>query len=168
MKMARQYGIPSRVRDFIPEHHGTMRVSFFYQKAVEAAGDPGLVDESNFRYSGPLPQSRETALVMLADGCEAATRAARPSSPEELAKIVNAIVDARVQDGQLEECPLTLRELNTVKQTYIEILRGAYHPRIKYPEPKEKEEETSSSQNGGAEEPAASGMAEKVPEEARL
>ncbi|MGC9357503.1 MAG: HD family phosphohydrolase, partial [Anaerolineae bacterium] len=105
-KMARQYGIPSRVRDFIPEHHGTMRVSFFYQKAVEAAGDPGLVDESSFRYPGPLPQSRETALVMLADGCEAATRAARPSSPEELTKIVDAIVDARVQDGQLDECSL--------------------------------------------------------------
>ncbi len=142
LEIARQYGLPSRVRAFIPEHQGTMLVSFFFHKAVEAAGgEVGLVDASQFRYPGPRPQSRETALVMLADGCEAATRASRPSSPEELGQIVDAIFQGRVEDGQLDECPLTFRELDIVKQTYIELLRGAYHPRIKYPKAQEKEAE---------------------------
>jgi len=136
-RLARQYGLPSQVRAFIPEHHGTMRVSFFYQKAVEAAGgEVSLVDESLFRYPGPRPQSRETALLMLADGCEAATRAASPSSVEEVKKVVDAIFDARIRDGQLDVCPLTLKELQIVKETYIELLRGVYHPRIKYPDSK--------------------------------
>lgn len=134
LEIARQYHLPSQVRAFIPEHQGTMRVSFFYNKAVEAAGgEEGLVDESQFRYPGPRPQRRETALVLLADGCEAATRAARPSSPEALNDIVESIFQARIEDGQLDECPITFRELDIVKQTYIRLLRAAYHPRIKYP-----------------------------------
>jgi putative nucleotidyltransferase with HDIG domain len=143
IKLARQYGLPARVRAFIPEHHGTLRVSFFYQKALEAAGgEAGLVDESLFRYPGPRPQSKETALVMLADGCEAATRAARPSTSEEVVEIVSRIFDARIRDKQLDECPLTLRELQIVKEAYIELLKGAYHPRIRYPDVKTKAEET--------------------------
>jgi hypothetical protein len=141
LKIARQYHLPSQVRAFIPEHQGTMLVYFFYHKAVEAAnGEEGLVDASQFRYSGPRPQRRETALVMLADGCEAATRAARPSSPEELSGIVESIFQARIADGQLDDCPITLRELDIVRQTYIELLRGAYHPRVKYPD---SDEDTS-------------------------
>ncbi len=75
---------------------------------------------------------------MLADGCEAATRAARPATPEELGRVVNGIFEARFRDGQLEECPLTLRELRIVRETYQDVLRGAFHPRIKYPDAKEK------------------------------
>jgi putative nucleotidyltransferase with HDIG domain len=134
MMLARQYQLPAQVRAFIPEHHGTMRASFFYQKALQAAGDsPELVNEADFRYPGPRPQSRETLLVMLADGCEAATRASRPTTPEELTRVVESIFVHRIQDDQLEECPITLKELEIVKQTYIEVLRGAYHPRVQYP-----------------------------------
>ncbi len=134
IKMAKEYGLPAPVRAFIPEHHGTLQASFFYRKAVEAAGGAeGVVDEAKFRYPGPRPQRPETALVMLADGCEAATRAARPSSPEAVAQIVDGIVEARIRDGQLDDCSLTLKELNIVKETYVEILRGAYHPRVQYP-----------------------------------
>jgi len=134
MMLARQYQLPAQVRAFIPEHHGTMRASFFYQKALQAAGDsPELVNEADFRYPGPRPQSRETLLVMLADGCEAATRASRPTTPEELTRVVDSIFVHRIQDDQLEECPITLKELEIVKQTYIEVLRGAYHPRVQYP-----------------------------------
>lgn len=134
MKLAKEYRLPAQVRAFIPEHHGTMRISFFYHKAVEAAGgEEGVVDEVKFRYPGPRPQSRETALVMLADGSEAATRAARPSSAAEVAQVVDSIVEGRIRDGQLDECSLTLQELEVVKDTYVEILRGAYHPRIRYP-----------------------------------
>ncbi len=137
MALAQQYHLPAKVRAFIPEHHGTMRASFFYQKAVEAAGSEGdLIDESQFHYPGPTPQSRETLLVMLADGCEAATRARRPSTPEELAGVVDFIFEERIRAGQLDLCPITMQELHTAKKTYIDLLRGAYHPRVKYPEPK--------------------------------
>ncbi|HOT90069.1 MAG TPA: HDIG domain-containing protein [Anaerolineae bacterium] len=138
IKLARQYHLPARVRAFIPEHHGTTRASFFYRKAVEAAGgEADLVDESQFRYPGPIPKSRETLLVMLADGSEAATRARRPATPEELANVVSAIFEQRMIDGQLDDCPITMKELHIVKATYIELLRGAFHPRIQYPELKE-------------------------------
>lgn len=137
IRLAQEYHLPARIVAFISEHHGTMRASFFYQKAVEAAGgDADLVDEANFRYPGPTPRSRETALLMLADSCEAATRARRPSTPEELAEIVNAIFDQRMRDGQFDHCPITMQELHLAKTTYIELLRAAYHPRINYPEPK--------------------------------
>ncbi len=135
LRLAQKYRLPGRVKAFIAEHHGTMRVSFLYQKAVEAAGgESDLVDESQFRYPGPKPQSRETLLVMLADGCEAAARARRPEMPEELAALVDEIFEARMRDGQMDECPITLRELRVVRDTYIELLRAAYHPRIPYPQ----------------------------------
>lgn len=138
-KLALKYRLPARVRAFVPEHHGTMRASFFYQKAVEAAeGDADLVDEAQFRYPGPAPQSSETLLVMLADGCEAATRARRPSTPEELISVVDYIFEYRIREGQLDGCPITMQELHVVKATYIELLRGAFHPRVKYPEPKKE------------------------------
>jgi len=137
-KLARQYRLPARVRTFISEHHGTMQISFFYQKALQAAGgEVGLVDEVQFRYPGPKPQSRETVLLMLADSCEAATRARRPQTPEELAGIVDYIFEQRVKDGQLDDCPITMRELSMVKEAYIELLRGVFHPRIKYPDGKD-------------------------------
>jgi hypothetical protein len=136
-KLARDYHLPAAVRAFINEHHGTMKASFFYSKAVEAVGgDPDLVDESQFRYPGPSPQSRETLLVMLADGCEAATRARRPSTPDELREGIDMIFEQRMAQGQLDECPITFAELETVKETYVDLLRGAFHPRVKYPEPK--------------------------------
>ena len=95
--LARRYRLPGRVRDFIPEHHGTMRASFLYQRAVQqAGGDAAQVNEKDFRYPGPKPQSKETALVMLADGCEAATRAIRPSSTQEIDDIVRKIISDRV------------------------------------------------------------------------
>lgn len=138
LKLAKQYGLPEAVRAFIPEHHGTMRVSFLYQKAVKAAGgEADLVDESQFRYPGPKPQSRETLLVMLADGSEAATRARRPSTPEELDAVIDQIFGQRMEEGQLDDCPITMSELHRVKQAYVDLLRGAYHPRVSYPAPQE-------------------------------
>jgi hypothetical protein len=132
--LAKQYHLPGAVRAFIPEHHGTTRVSFLYQKAVAAAGGVAdLVDEEQFRYPGPPPQSRETLLVMLADGCEAATRARRPSTPEALAEVVDMIFRQRMDDGQMDECPITMAELDVVKQAYVDLLRGAFHPRVQYP-----------------------------------
>ncbi|MBN1889310.1 MAG: HDIG domain-containing protein [Thermoflexales bacterium] len=135
MDLARRYRLPSCIRAFIPEHHGTMRVSFLYQKALEqVGGDASQVDEHAFRYPGPKPQSKETALLMLADGCEAAARAARPQTPEELEQIIRKIINARVADGQLDECPLTLHDLDTIRTSFTHTLQGVFHPRIPYPE----------------------------------
>ena len=134
LELARRYRLPRRVRAFIPEHHGTNWVSFLYNRAVELAGDATLVDESDFRHQGPKPQSKETALVMLADCCEAAVRSARPASAEEVAEIVGRIIDQRVGDGQLSECDLTLRDLGTIRGTFISALKGVFHPRIRYPQ----------------------------------
>lgn len=133
LELARRYRLPRRVREFIPEHHGTSAVGYFYAKAVEAAGGRAGVDERRFQYSGRKPRSKETALVMLADSCEAAVRSARPRSAEEVVEIVNRVIDQRLAEGQLDESDLTLRELETVRQSMISTLRGVFHPRIEYP-----------------------------------
>lgn len=142
-KLAQRYRLPSRIRAFISEHHGTNRVSFLYDKAVRLAGDKALVNESDFRYRGPKPQSKETALVMLADSCEAAVRSIRPASGDELAEIVNRIIDRRVDGGQLDECDLTLRDLGIIRQVFSSTLKGTFHPRIQYPEPETEKESES-------------------------
>ena len=135
LELVRRYRLPRRVRSFVSEHHGTTWVSFLYEQAVRRAGDAALVDERDFHHPGPRPQSKETVLVMLADGCEAAVRAARPANAEEVAGIVNRVVDQRVADGQLDECDVTLRDLYTIRQTFISALKGVFHPRIQYPQP---------------------------------
>jgi len=134
IKLGRRYRLPSRIRAFIPEHHGGSQVSFLYQKAVQLAGSEELVDEEGFRYPGEKPQSRETALVMLADGCEAAVRAARPESGEEVARIVDQIIDQRIEDSQLNDSGLTLQDVETIRRVFASALKGTFHPRIKYPE----------------------------------
>jgi putative nucleotidyltransferase with HDIG domain len=133
LEMARRYRLPRRVRAFIPEHHGTNWVSFLYDKAVQLAGDAALVDENDFRYLGPKPQSKETALVMLADGCEAVVRAVHPTTAEEVAEVVNSVISERVADGQLSECDLTLQDLEVARSVFISALKGIFHPRIRYP-----------------------------------
>jgi putative nucleotidyltransferase with HDIG domain len=131
--MGRRSRLPRRVRDFIPEHHGTTWVSFLYDKAVQLAGDAAAVDADDFRHQGPKPQSKETALVMLADGCEAAVRAIRPTSAEEVSEIVSRVFSDRVSDGQLGECNLTLHDLEVAREAFVSALKGVFHPRIQYP-----------------------------------
>ncbi|MDY7075362.1 MAG: HDIG domain-containing protein [Chloroflexota bacterium] len=133
LELARRYRLPRRVRAFIPEHHGTNWVSFLYDKALQLTDDATLVDPNDFHHQGPKPQSKETALVMLADGCEAAVRSARPNSAEEVAEVINHIIDLRMAGGQLNECDLTLHDLDIIRETFTSVLRGVFHPRIKYP-----------------------------------
>jgi cyclic-di-AMP phosphodiesterase PgpH len=147
IELAKRYHLPRRVRAFIPEHHGTNWVSFLYHRALELASDPETVDPDNFRHRGPKPQSRETALVMLADSCEAAVRSSRPTDRDEVAEIVNRIIDSRVQDGQLNESGLTLHDLDVIRETFISSLKGVFHPRIKYP-PKKEEKKENGKENG--------------------
>ena len=134
VKLARKYRLPRRIDDFILEHHGTMLTRYQYSKAVEAAGgDESKVDPEQFRYPGPRPQSRETALLMLADGTEARVRAMKPQNEEDLAKIVRSAIEHAQTSGQLDDTQLTLSNLNKIAEAFVATLRGSYHPRIEYP-----------------------------------
>ncbi len=131
--LAREYGLPARVRDFIREHHGTTRPMYFYQLAVEQAdGDENAVDRSRFTYPGPRPRSRETAILMLADSCESTIRARRPKNKQEIADIVRYIFDIRVAEGQLDDSDLSLSDLSKIQLVFVESLQGVFHPRIAY------------------------------------
>ncbi|HEC35105.1 MAG TPA: HD domain-containing protein, partial [Anaerolineae bacterium] len=134
LELARRHRLPARVRAFISEHHGTSRAGFQYERALELTGDPELVNEAEFHHQGPKPQSRETALVMLADGCEAVVRARHPGTPEELARVVDEVFERILSNGQLDECPITMRELGIVKGSFVSTLKGVFHPRLRYPE----------------------------------
>jgi putative nucleotidyltransferase with HDIG domain len=134
LKLAKKYRLPREVRAFIAEHQGTGLVKYFYHQALEQADDPAQVDEADFRYPGPKPQSKETAIVMLADSCEAAVRADRPTSMEEIDQVVHHIIIDKVSSGELDECDLTIHDLDQIRGAFVEMLTGAFHPRIKYPQ----------------------------------
>jgi putative nucleotidyltransferase with HDIG domain len=131
LDLASKHGIPSRVKDMIGQHHGTMLVQYFYWQAGQGAEQP--VDENAFRYRGPKPQSREAAIMMLADGVEATVRANRDHSSENIAAVVDRIIQDRVTGGQLDECDLTLADLRKIRQAFLSVLQGIFHPRIEYP-----------------------------------
>jgi putative nucleotidyltransferase with HDIG domain len=135
LDLAKRYRLPSQVRAFISEHHGDGFVSFMYQRAVEdAGGDASQVDERRFRYVGPKPQSRETALLMLADTTEAITKSKHPGSVEEMGELVDRAIKIRMEQGQLDESELTLRDLQEIRQSFVDTLKGLYHTRVEYPE----------------------------------
>jgi putative nucleotidyltransferase with HDIG domain len=133
LALARRYRLPDRVSAFIPEHHGTTLVTYFYRQASQN-GDGNDVREEDYRYPGPKPQSRETAVVMLADGTEATVRATRPGNRVELERVVRQIINDRLISGQLDECDLTLRDLDGIREAFVSVLQGVFHPRIQYPE----------------------------------
>ena len=130
-----EHGLPVQVIGFIPQHHGTSVMSYFLGKALrEASGRDELVDERIYRYPGPKPQTREAAILMLADGVEASVRALDEKDEESIRAMVDRIVDARVEDGQLDEAELTLRNIAQIKNAFVGQLLGMYHSRIKYPD----------------------------------
>lgn len=134
LALARQYKLPDRIRDFIAEHHGDNVVTMFYKKAQEMAdGDGSQVDSSRFRYPGPRPRSRETAIVMLADSVEAISTAVRPDTEAEIEKLVNSIVEGHLKAGQLDNSGLTLGELQHIRSSLIKTLKGRFHVRVRYP-----------------------------------
>ena len=136
-EIARKYKLPKEIRDFIAEHHGTNLISFFYQKALEK-NEGEEIDESIFRYPGPRPKSKETAIVMLADAVEAASRTLKDPSTSRLKGMVTAIVQERFRESELDECPLTLRDLTKIIDSFQTILLGTFHGRIEYPDQDEK------------------------------
>jgi cyclic-di-AMP phosphodiesterase PgpH len=135
IQLARKYHLPPRIIDFIREHHGTFLTRYQYTRAVEAAGNnPDLVDKELFRYPGPSPRSRETALLMMADGVEARARAELPKTEDELRAMVRRTIEYCEKEGQLDNTNLTMRDLNTITESFVRSLLGTYHPRIRYPE----------------------------------
>ena len=133
MKLAKEIGLPKKIADFIPQHHGTRTLHFFLRKAQSEAKPGEKIDEKEFRYPGPKPQFKETAIMMLADSCEAAARSLARPDPENIRAIVVKIVDAVITDGQLDECDLTLQEITRIREAMISALTAIYHARIDYP-----------------------------------
>ena len=139
VRLAAEHRLPPVIHDFIREHHGTSLIRYFHDKAVEEAGEEagedgaGDVNPGDFAYLGPKPQSRETAILMLADGIESATRVLGDPTPERIRTTIDAMVNARLDEGQLDQCPLTLREIDRARAAFARVLIGMYHRRIDYP-----------------------------------
>lgn len=135
LDLARKYRIPQKVAAFIPEHHGTLETSYQYREALESAnGDATKINHADFQYPGSKPKSKDTALLMLADGVEAKARAESPSNNEEIDRLVRWVIQNRLEQGQLEHVDLTFRDLETIRRSFVSTLKGMYHPRIPYPE----------------------------------
>jgi len=132
LRLAKEIGLPKRIADFIPQHHGTRSLHFFLRKA-EAQANGAKINEADFRYPGPKPQFKEAAILMLVDSAEAAARSLAHPNAENIRAIVSRIFDAVLSDGQLDESNLTLRELSAVREAIIGSLLAIYHPRIVYP-----------------------------------
>lgn len=133
IKLGREMGLPQRIIDFIPQHHGTRTLHYFLKKAQAEAREGETIVENDFRYPGPKPQFKEAAIMMIADSCEAAARSLSEPTPENIRYIVTKIIDAILSDDQLDECDLTLRELTQIREVMIKSLIAIYHSRVDYP-----------------------------------
>lgn len=134
-ELARYYDLPKTLVRFIREHHGTSVVEYFYHQALEKGKSSGTseISKDSFRYPGPLPQSKESAILMLADAVEATARTVDDPTPGKLEGLVNDIIMSRLTDGQLDNSNLTMREIEIIKQNFVRVLAGIWHRRIKYP-----------------------------------
>jgi putative nucleotidyltransferase with HDIG domain len=134
LELARKYRLPRQVQDFISEHHGSLLTRYQFNRALEKAnGNATQVNKEDFRYPGPPPRSRETAILMLADGIEARARAERPKTDDELYSLVRSVIENRQREGQLDGTALTQQDLRDIASAFYDFLRGTYHPRIEYP-----------------------------------
>jgi putative nucleotidyltransferase with HDIG domain len=134
LQLAHEANLPQQIIDFIPQHHGTRVLAYFFHKAKAQAEKRGeMVRIEDFRYPGPRPQTREAVILMMSDGSEAAVRSLEEPSPDNISAIVRKIVDAVIADGQLDECNITFREITLIRESLISTLVGMYHHRISYP-----------------------------------
>ena len=137
LELAQKYHLPRAIRDIIAQHHGTCLTGFFYHRAQEAAKDQ-KVAEDDFRYPGPKPQTKEAAIVMLADTVEAAVRSLAKPTPNRIEGMVHKLIKERLHTGQLDECDLTFRDLDIIAQAFVQVLTGIFHHRIEYPDQVDK------------------------------
>lgn len=152
IRLADEYGLPKAVQDFIATHHGTTRVEYFYRQALAEVENASEIDETAFRYPGPKPRTKETGILMICESIEAAVRSIKEPDIVKIEDMIDRITKKKLDDGQLDECPLTLDELRRIKGTVngntgmLPILRGIFHIRIEYPEEKTKKIETTPKQ----------------------
>ena len=145
-EMASKHGLPLEIRNFIEQHHGTSIMSYFYQKALEQNGNKEISD-TDFRYPGPKPQTREAGILMLADAVEAASRTLKEPSVSRIKALISQIIEDRFKSGELDECPLTLRNLTKIGEAFGKILIGRFHSRIDYSEKEELKSKDKNSEN---------------------
>jgi membrane-associated HD superfamily phosphohydrolase len=138
IKLAEEHNLPQEIVDFIPMHHGTMTMSFFYEKAKKLYGEE-KVSIQDFRYPGPKPNTKETVIIMLADGCESSVRSIEEPDAVKVENMIENIIKGRINDGQLDESPITFSDIKKIKEAFISILLGQHHKRIKYPKQEEIE-----------------------------
>ena len=142
IELGQNYSLPKEVIDFIPMHHGTMIISYFYEKAKELYGED-KVDLNDYRYPGPKPNTKETAIVMLADACESTVRSLSEADSQKIENVINNLINSRIDDGQLDEAPLTFKDIKQIKESFLSILVGHQHKRIRYPKQEELEKTKS-------------------------
>ncbi|MCA9105708.1 MAG: HDIG domain-containing protein, partial [Planctomycetales bacterium] len=138
VELAREHRLPQRIIDFIEQHHGTTLVEYFYEQAKRQqveSGQTGEVNPGSFRYPGPRPLSKETAVLMLADACESASRTLVDPTPARIENLVREISRKKLYDGQFDECSLTLKELRLIETSLIKTINAMFHARVRYPEP---------------------------------
>lgn len=154
IKRAHEEDLPPVIIKFIETHHGNSLIHFFYNKALEEANSEKEVQEAFFRYDGPLPDTKETGILLLADCVEAASRAMKDPSYKKLENLINNMVNARMEEQQLIKCPLTFHDVTLIKEAFLKNLLAIYHTRIKYPDQDKNEEErpVSAVKNDAAEE----------------
>jgi len=136
--LAEENDLPQEIIDFIPMHHGTTTISFFYEKAKKLYGDE-KVDINDYKYPGPKPNTKETAIVMLADGCESAVRSIEDADPVKVKNVIDKVIQSRIDGGQLDDSPITFSDISKIKKTFVGILLGQHHKRIRYPKQDEVE-----------------------------
>lgn len=136
VELAKQYKIPKAVTDIIEQHHGTSLVKYFYVTMKNSSERPEDVKEEDFRYPGPVPETKEGAIIMLADAVEAAVRSISEPTKGKIEEMVNKIIKNRLNEGQLDNCNLTLKDINKIRKSFLKVLTGIYHQRIEYPEDK--------------------------------
>lgn len=138
VEMAEEYNLPQIVIDIIKQHHGTTLVKYFYYKVKNSAENSEDIKEEDFKYPGPIPSTKESGIIMLADSTEAAVRSISEPTTEKIEEMINNIVDDKLKTGQLNNCELTIRDLNKIKESFLKALNGIYHKRIEYPTEKKE------------------------------
>jgi len=138
IQLAKENNLPKEIIDFIPMHHGTTIISFFYERSKKLYGED-KVNIDDYRYPGPKPNTKETSIIMLADGCESAVRSIEEPDTEKVENVIDSIFKARINDGQLDESPITFNDVTSMKEAFLNILLGQHHRRIRYPKQEEME-----------------------------
>ncbi|MBN2242192.1 MAG: HD domain-containing protein, partial [Acidobacteria bacterium] len=134
LQLAKEIGLPEGIREMIPQHHGTRMMTYFLKKARQTADKRnGEVSDSDFRYAGPKPQSKEAAIMMMADSVEAASRTLQKPNPSQIRGLIDRLVNGILEEGQFDECDITLSDIRLVKESFFKILTGVFHRRIDYP-----------------------------------